>query len=327
MPPLNHSMSQENLNKEKEFASSERNSSNPPIMELRDRTQSLRKRFTGRVSQSMNNLSTLKTRTPIATKKKKGRRLVREHFRFDKENRTVLPGALQHDDDLARDVHDFFNLMFLVPIVLLNVLNWDWDALLTTNQFSKSVPFQGCWTGEYFDLFFITTVSYFIIDLVWVVAMPKSVKSPSTIIQHHIATLAYLIIPYQNPSMRFLFGICMSVEINTWFLIARRVFNKQGFPPWTIDLPYLFSVRVKLISICFYITWVAIRCIMYPFVLVIFYKMVNAVTTSESEKVGLAIATCLHAVFCFLNARWTLDLINSKIRYWRTKKKPIETGL
>lgn len=258
---------------------------------------------------------------------KKRDHLMEQHFKIDQENRVLLPGVIKYDDDLTRDMHDFFNLICLVPIVLLNILNWDWDALLYNNHFTSSIPFKECWTGEYFELFFYTTVSYFVIDLIWVVVVPKAVKSPSTIINHHVATLLYLIIPYQMNSLRFLFGVCMSVEINTWFLIARRVFNKQGFPPWTIDLPYLFSVRVKLISICFYITWVAIRCILYPYVLVIFYRIIQNEMHSETEKYFVAVAACLHLVFCMLNGRWTMDLMNSKIRQWRTKSKNVQTGL
>ena len=119
----------------------------------------------------------------------------------------------------------------------------------------------------------------------------------------------------------------MSVEINTWFLIARRVFNKQGFPPWTIDLPYLFSVKVKLISIFFYITWISIRICLYPYVFLVFYRMAKVRVLTEEEKVALSIAFCLHVVFCVLNSKWTIDLVNSKIRQWKGKSNTVERGL
>jgi len=205
-----------------------------------------------------------------------------------------------------------------VPIILLNILNWNWDDLIY-KPFKDGIPFIHCWTGEYFELFFFTTLAYFVIDAVWVMVAPQSVKSPMTIIQHHVAVILYLIIPYRCPPFRFLMGVCMSVELNTWFLIARRVFNKQGSPPWTIDLPYLFSVRVKLISICFYISWIAIRCLLYPYVLVVFYKMVGVGIVGEKDKWNLAVGACLQIVFCVMNAKWTLDLANSKMRQWRSK--------
>jgi hypothetical protein len=116
-------------------------------------------------------------------------------------------------------------------------------------------------------------------------------------------------------------GACMSVEINTWFLIARRVFNKQGFPPWIIDLSFV-SIRIKLISIFFYVTWIGIRCFLYPVMMgYIFNRWVN-----ESERTGRhlnieMVPVVLHAIFCVLNLKWTYDLLTSKIRYFQRRRK------
>mmetsp|Transcript_1157 Transcript_1157/g.2098 ORF Transcript_1157/g.2098 Transcript_1157/m.2098 type:complete len:333 (+) Transcript_1157:82-1080(+) len=286
---------------------------------------SLRKRVNaGKVSYSSMDEQ---TKQEMRIMRRKNRHLVEQHYKIDQENHVLLPGVPTYDEDLARDFHDFFNLICLVPIIALNVLNWDWDKLFQSIHSKEGIPFIHCWTGEYFYLFFYVTLAYFIVDLVWVTVIPRAVKSPSTIIQHHIATILYLIIPFHVQSFRFLMGVCMSVEMNTWFLIARRVFNKQGFPPWTIDLPYLFSVRVKLISICFYITWISIRCVLYPYVLVVFYKMVQSGNLRENERMFMPVGTCLHSVFCVLNVRWTIDLINSKIRQWKTKTNDIASGL
>jgi hypothetical protein len=282
---------------------------------------------------------------PVFNRKNSRRSLVQQHYKIDKENHALLPGVPVHDDDFARDMHDFFNLIILVPIVVLNVLNWDWDALLygkssgagavNNHNLHKghaaaargAIPFLHAWTDEYFHLFFWTTVAYFTIDLLWVCIVPKCVKSPSTIIQHHIAVFLYLIIPYLYPQFRFLMGVCMSVELNTWFLIARRVFNKQGFSPWQLDIPYLISVRVKLISIFFYITWIGIRCGVYPYVL---YVMVYPMSHVDEEGAAYIryIAIALQTVFCFLNANWSLQLLNSKIKQWKNKEETkIASGL
>lgn len=47
------------------------------------------------------------------SQKKITQRLVEHHYNFDK-NHNLLPGLPKHDQDLARDIHDFFNLIFLV---------------------------------------------------------------------------------------------------------------------------------------------------------------------------------------------------------------------
>ena len=251
-------------------------------------------------------------------------RLLEDHYRVDKERHVVLPGVPRYEKDWARDMHDFFNLVVLVPVVALNVMNWNWDMLLTVflRRNHKVVDVSSIadfWTGEWFDVFFAVSAAYFVTDLLWIVFIPSCVRSPATIIQHHVATILYILIPYYFEEFRWCMGACMSVEINTWFLIARRVLNKQGFPPWVLDLSFV-SIRVKLISVCFYVTWIAIRCVLYPRLMKPFYN----IWIEHSKKVGtdwnlVMLVVPLHASFCLLNFKWSYDLLMSKVRYWRKK--------
>jgi len=246
--------------------------------------------------------------------------LIEDHFKVEKNvvgQPLALPGVPNYQEDLARDSHDFFNLVVLIPIVVLNVMNWNWDMLLNLGK-KKSIA--DAWTGEWFDLFFWTTVSYFVADFIWVLLVPKCVKSPMVIIQHHIVTLLYLLVPYYRTENRWCMGACLSVEINTWFLIARRVFNKQGFPPWIIDLSVV-SIRLKLISVCFYVTWFSIRVFLYPLMLVFLVKVYMKESIRQGTYVNAdLIPPVLQSVFCILNIKWTYDLIASKIRYFKRRK-------
>jgi len=197
-------------------------------------------------------------------------------------------------------------------------MNWDWEKLTSAQKYKKM---EDAWTGAWFDMFFQITALYFIIDLAWIWVLPKSVNSPGTIIKHHIATLLYLIIPFRYPEYRWFMGACMSVEINTWFLIARRVFNKQGFPPWVIDLPFSISIRVKIISVFFYLTWIGTRCALYPMLWFEFYNIWERLTEQTGTVFNLfAIVLSLHTVFVILNFKWTYDLCLSKMRWWKKQK-------
>ena len=272
--------------------------------------------------------------------------LIEDHYRVDHDAHIVLPGVPKYDDDWARDCHDFFNLIALVPVCVLNAMNWNFDILAAYcglaggavrgvgsdgkggGSSGANITIATAWTGEWFRPFFQITALYFVVDLLWVALVPKCVKSPSTIIQHHIATIAYIMIPYHYPFVRWLMGACMSVEINTWCLIARRVFNKQGLPPWILNLPLGVSIRIKLISILFYTSWIFIRIVLYPVIWAVLFGMWK----EYSAEVGtgwnvLAIALPLHSVFCALNIKWTVDLLMSKIRYWRKGGEKIEKGL
>lgn len=251
--------------------------------------------------------------------------LVEDHYRVDAETKSLLPGLPVNDDENdARDLHDFFNLIALVPVVVLNIINWDLDVLIDDHKTLKQA-----WTGQYFPLFFAVTVGYFVADLIWVLQVPTCVKSPAVIVQHHVATLIYLLIPYFHPQdTGWLMGACLIVEINTWLLIARRVFNKQGFGPWVIDLS-LFSIRIKIISTFFYVTWISIRCFLYPAI----WKLLWSLWLEEYKEGVIfnskyALALGLHSIFCCLNFKWTFDLFMSKFRAWKIGGKvKVEKGL
>jgi TLC domain len=265
-------------------------SSPSPFRNLRDRVAAASPRpiFLRRRSRSVDEVMLLRHRN------NNQHRLLEDHYRVDRvknnpRSLVVLPGVPSHEDDWARDSHDFFNLVVLVPVVVLNVMNWNWEKLMYSTSAKQAFSIQRAWTGEWFYWFFFVTLLYFVTDLVWIVSVPTCVKSPATIIQHHVATILYLLIPYSRPDYQWCMGACMIVEVNTWFLIARRVFNKQGFPPWVLNLSVV-SIRVKLISIFFYLTWILIRCLL---------------------------SVPLHAAFCVLNLRWSYDLLMSKVRYWR----------
>lgn len=248
------------------------------------------------------------------------RSLVDHYYRVDPDDRRLLPGLPGGEDDWERDLHDFFNLVSLVPVVVLNAMNWDCDRLweILLDPYSAQT-LEGAWVGDCFPLFFAVTVGYFLADLIWVTLVPQCVKSPGVIIQHHLATLLYLVIPYRFPEDRWLMGACLSVEVNTWLLIARRVVHKQG------PRPTFFSIRTKVISVLFYTTWFFIRCYVYPVILRVFLMLWLAQWEETGDMFGshYILALLLHSVFCLLNFKWTFDLLMSA---WRSWGKPAQVG-
>mmetsp|Transcript_31840 Transcript_31840/g.52487 ORF Transcript_31840/g.52487 Transcript_31840/m.52487 type:complete len:324 (+) Transcript_31840:23-994(+) len=251
----------------------------------------------------------------------KRRLLIEDHYRVDATRRVVLPGVPKHEAHGARDAHDFFNLVVLIPLLVLNIMNWNWDILGGMPENKKSL--ENAWTGEWFYVFYLYCQFYFVADLIWIVLIPNCVRSPTTIMQHHVFTIFYMLVPLFFPKLRFVMvGAFRSVDFNTWFLISRRVFNKQGFPPWIIGLPMIISIRVKIISILFYATWIVTRCIIYPILLVDLIErwQVRTALLKTPFNVG-AIIVPLHSCFVVLNFKWSYDLLWSKIRYWRRRRR------
>lgn len=248
-----------------------------------------------------------------------------QHFELDPATGAVR-GPKLHDKNMARTVHDIFNLVALLPICLLNLMCWNWGKL--PGLFSGAETIPSMWTGTFFAPFFFTTLVYFLADVIWVIVVPKCVASPSIIIGHHCATLIYLLVPYLNPEYQWLMGACLSVEVNTWFLIARRVFNRDGKQPFTFqaDTPG-GPVQIKFISLNFYVTWVFIRLVLYPVLyFVICAEYGRRVIEKNSYFNAIMPAPILQAVFVGLNLLWSKDLLMSKIRA-KPKGKKDKGGL
>jgi len=244
---------------------------------------------------------------------RKAKSIIEDHFNIDEAFRML--GPLRQDSNLARDVHDWFNLVALLPVIALDIMNWQCLASpfcgIATGQYS----ILQMWHGGVFLTFWWVTFAYFIVDVLFVLLLPKCVKSPWVIVQHHLATIGYIFVPKTRPEYGWLMGACMIVEVNTWFLIARRSFNKNGDKPFTRGVSLLKSVRLSIVSSCFYVSWFVIRLGFYPYLLIV----IIGEWFAESRRVGtpvnlIAITPVMQCIFIFLNVKWTVDLIRSKLK-------------
>lgn len=170
-----------------------------------------------------------------------------------------------------------------------------------------------------------TVAAYFVMDMVWVVRVPICVKSPHVIVKHHIAAMLYLVAPVAYPYLRWLMGVILSVEINTWFLICRRVVYKNN---GSAKVAPIISYSV---SALFYITWIAIRCFLYPRYMIIFLQM-WVERYQETGKVWHieVIFLPVHAALCALNLKWSYDLFTPIIKRWMgtgPKNVVVQNGL
>jgi len=211
-----------------------------------------------------------------------------------------------NDENVARDTHDLMNIIVL-PVVVAFVMNF------LVNQ-----------TLDNFWALVAITVLYFTVDLVWVIMVPHSVKSPMVIKVHHALTLMYLMLPCLYPEFGWGMASCLCVEINTWFLIARRYWRRSTI----------------LFSIGFYISWMVIRVILYPYLVYVFFleyleklfwqldaDASGAISRSELMRVSnwwhlVLMAPLLQNALTLLNIKWTFDLLkNTWAEVTRGQKK------
>mmetsp|Transcript_11009 Transcript_11009/g.19953 ORF Transcript_11009/g.19953 Transcript_11009/m.19953 type:complete len:361 (-) Transcript_11009:96-1178(-) len=242
------------------------------------------------------------------------RSLIEDHFNIDEA--FVMLGPLRHNANLARDVHDWFNLVALLPVIAFNVANWScYTGTLSICGLTGGVNLPDLWHGEAYQTFWWVTCSYFIADLAFVIFLPQCVKSPGVIIKHHVATLAYICVPKLRPQYGWLMGACMIVEVNTWFLIARRSFNKNGDKMFQIGVSLAKSLRLLLVSSCFYVSWFVIRLGFYPYLLVVIWREWSLYSISVGSPLNiLTVTPVIQCILIFMNAKWTIDLIRSKLK-------------
>jgi hypothetical protein len=187
-------------------------------------------------------------------------------------------------------LHDYFNL-WILPFVCLPCIYFCF--------FDRSI------TSYYIQYY--SFLIYMIADFLFVVMIPNCVASPETIIIHHIITL----IGWNSP----LYGefslsnwICFGtlVEINTWFLIARRNFKNS-----------------VLLNVSFYISWFLFRTAMFPIVLYYFsFELLSFSSHNEGSFLNSYLAVWLLMIFLnLLNGKWTYDLVNKAFSKSMTHSK------
>jgi hypothetical protein len=124
------------------------------------------------------------------------------------------------------------------------------------------------------------------------------------VVQHHIVAILYLSAPLALPEFRWFMGACLSVEINTWFLILRRYKRKDRNP-----------MLQEIVSWLFYVSWVAIRCFVYPAIMVVFLQMAHEeVVKTDTLWHWQFIFLPIHFFLCLLNLKWTYDLFEPIVK-------------
>lgn len=97
----------------------------------------------------------------------------------------------------------------------------------------------------------------------------------------------------------------MSVEINTWFLIARRHIFKRGKSSATL---------LSVVTVSFFSTWVLLRLILYPILLVLFIQKGFENRAAHGSFGALSFVVPIHFTLCALNFKWSADLLVPKIK-------------
>jgi len=73
---------------------------------------------------------------------------------------------------------------------------------------------------------------YIVVDTLWIWRVPDALPScPHVILTHHVATTALVMAPLFRPELAIFACLDGLVEVNTFFLIARRQWKAQVTGP------------------------------------------------------------------------------------------------
>eukprot|EP01031_Cornospumella_fuschlensis_P041674 gene41674-50855_t len=117
------------------------------------------------------------------------------------------------------------------------------------------------------------------------------------ILFHHLVTVLCLLTPMVDPQFNWHVSLGITAEINTLFLTIRRNSTKDSL---------LFTAS----NICFYITWVGVRLLLFPWMCVFFYNEYLRYfkdTNTLVNVVGVGVVS--QVILTSLGYYWTIEMI------------------
>ncbi|KAI3425329.1 hypothetical protein D9Q98_009093 [Chlorella vulgaris] len=178
-------------------------------------------------------------------------------------------------------VHDWVNLV-LVPIIgLMTIagLSGQLDPSHVTHAF----------------------LAYVLGDFVWVALQPEAVPSlPTVILAHHVVTFVLLCVPLRHPHLHWYTCVDGLVELNTFFLIARRQWHSRA--------------ARKLFSWLYWSSFLTMRMVLYPLMVPIFLREMRAVEKAAWWETLACVGS--QVILCGFN----VVLLALSIMNWRKRR-------
>lgn len=220
----------------------------------------------------------------------------------------MATNSIVHPQALSDDIryHDYFNMVFLGFVCFLDVrylyLATEWEKL-GTDDLGKE------YYGDYIILLYAFS-AYLLIDFIWVLIRPKcTVANSSSILLHHVVTGLLMSTPWKYKQFAWHLAISLSVEINTLFLTFRRHCS-QG------------SLFHFLFNIGFYASWVGLRLILFPVLVVFYYHEYSRYSISINSYWNiLGISFVTQGIITLLSFHWTIDLL---LKLFRRNESKVE---
>ena len=195
--------------------------------------------------------------------------------------------------------HDLFNIFFLSLIswhnikflMQVDISHYGTEALASNTQ-----------DRELFSFVHMLITIYFCSDLLYIWAVPQAVLTKqSTLILHHLLSLLFLFFPIFHPQFSFHCGCVIILEANALIMALRRNVAKDSLIYTLLDHMFLF-------------TWITLRLIMLPAILVMFlmYDYFRVVSVTNTVLNFASLAIILQSTLVYMSYSWTYELLRKQ---------------
>mmetsp|Transcript_20010 Transcript_20010/g.28739 ORF Transcript_20010/g.28739 Transcript_20010/m.28739 type:complete len:222 (+) Transcript_20010:43-708(+) len=203
----------------------------------------------------------------------------------------------EHVVSRSHQLHDLYNVVTLPIVIISNVVTFYYF-------FVVGEPIESSTNIFWWNVQTAVLCTYIIIDTVYIALNPDCVRSPKSILIHHIVVCTgWLLVLHRIPKYRGVGTCLLSIEINTFFMIARKF------------LPFRKYRRlIKFLDTAFYATWVPLRIIIFPSGAI----MSGVLAHQEYRATGIVISIpsvgfVLVSYIAVLNLKWSYDLLITKL--------------
>lgn len=211
-------------------------------------------------------------------------------------------------DSEAHRRHDYFNLM-AIPVIVGANAGYFGSLFYGAFYAGENVEQINALTDDLFTVMFWAFNAYMLIDIIWLLVSPTCVASPALIILHHIVAVAGWLTSAFDPNIQPWTSAAVSVELNTFFLIARRNF------PSNLALDFGFVV-----------TWVALRLGVYPYMVYGYYRKFSEHIHPQHGLNVYSISYICLLLLMALNLKWSVDLVSNRKSFF-SKGARLKKGL
>lgn len=153
---------------------------------------------------------------------------------------------------------------------------------------------------------------YLAVDVIWVLLIPKCVmSSPENIVAHHLLSLVGLFLSLTIPQFSWHTALILLVETNTLFLTIRRNAQKD-------------SVVHFITNVLFYVTWVVLRLIFFPVMVVFLCQEYARYSASVGTYVNVVLlAPILQGALTAMSYMWTYEMLVKLLRRCNEPRKSV----